>query len=93
MAQGGAGGWGNAHYVSPTNQEPVLSQRGERGEYVVLFLELKLLADVGLLARPNAGKSTPDFPLFCSQTPDCRLPVYNGGAGAGRGNDSRGRTS
>ena len=58
VAQGGAGGWGNAHYVSPTNQEPVLSQRGERGEYVVLFLELKLLADVGLLARPNAGKST-----------------------------------
>ena len=36
----------------------MLSQRGERGEYVVLFLELKLLADVGLLARPNAGKST-----------------------------------
>ena len=58
VAQGGAGGWGNAHYVSPTNQEPLLSQRGERGEYVVLFLELKLLADVGLLARPNAGKST-----------------------------------
>lgn len=58
VAQGGAGGWGNAHYVSSTNQEPILSQRGERGEYVVLFLELKLLADVGLLARPNAGKST-----------------------------------
>ena len=58
VAQGGAGGWGNEHYVSPTNQEPMLSQRGERGDYVVLFLELKLLADVGLLARPNAGKST-----------------------------------
>ena len=58
VAQGGMGGWGNEHYVSSTNQEPILSQRGERGEYVVLFLELKLLADVGLLARPNAGKST-----------------------------------
>ncbi len=58
VAQGGSGGWGNAHYVTPTNQEPLLSQRGERGDYVVLFLELKLLADVGLLARPNAGKST-----------------------------------
>ncbi len=58
VARGGAGGWGNAHYVSPTNQEPVLSQKGEGGQYVVLFLELKLLADVGLLARPNAGKST-----------------------------------
>jgi len=58
VARGGKGGWGNTHFVSSTNQEPVLAQQGERGEYVVLFLELKLLADVGLLARPNAGKST-----------------------------------
>ena len=58
IARGGQGGWGNTRYVSATNQEPVLAQKGEAGEYVVLFLELKLLADVGLLARPNAGKST-----------------------------------
>ena len=58
VAQGGEGGWGNTRYVSATNQEPVLAQRGEKGEAKVLFLELKLLADVGLLARPNAGKST-----------------------------------
>jgi GTP-binding protein len=58
VAQGGKGGWGNSHYVSSTNQEPMLAQKGEAGEYVVLFLELKLLADVGLIARPNAGKST-----------------------------------
>lgn len=58
VAEGGQGGWGNTRYVSSTNQEPVLAQRGERGEAKVLFLELKLLADVGLLARPNAGKST-----------------------------------
>ena len=58
VALGGKGGRGNARFVSATNQEPVLSEQGEQGERVVLFLELKLLADVGLLARPNAGKST-----------------------------------
>ena len=58
IAKGGDGGWGNARFVSSTNQEPVLSQSGSKGDYVVLWLELKLLADVGLLAKPNAGKST-----------------------------------
>ena len=58
VARGGAGGWGNSRFVSAVNQEPVLAQKGEKGEKVILFLELKLLADVGLIARPNAGKST-----------------------------------
>lgn len=58
VAQGGKGGWGNTHYASSTNQAPMLSQRGGAGDWIHLFLELKLLADVGLLAKPNAGKST-----------------------------------
>jgi len=58
VAGGGMGGWGNTRFVSPTNQEPLLAQNGERGDRSILFLELKLLADVGLLACPNAGKST-----------------------------------
>lgn len=58
IAKGGQGGWGNARFVSSTNQEPMLSESGAKGDYSVLWLELKLLADVGLLAKPNAGKST-----------------------------------
>ena len=58
IAVGGRGGWGNSRFASATNQEPVLAQRGEKWDKAVLFLELKLLADVGLLAKPNAGKST-----------------------------------
>ena len=58
VGRGGRGGWGNSRFATSTNQEPVLAERGERGDAAVLFLELKLLADVGLLARPNAGKST-----------------------------------
>lgn len=72
ILKGGRGGRGNSHFATPTRQAPRFSEDGEKGEEKELILELKLLADVGLLGYPNVGKST-----FLSTVTDARPKIAN----------------
>jgi len=58
IARGGKGGLGNTHFASSTNQAPQIAQTGEAGEENSVILELRLIADVGIIGYPNVGKST-----------------------------------
>jgi GTP-binding protein len=85
IAKGGDGGFGNLHFKSSTNRSPRQKTPGWPGEAFKLKLELRVLADVGLLGMPNAGKSTLDRGDLQCPAQDRRLPLHHAAPEPGRG--------
>lgn len=72
IARGGKGGFGNAHFVSSTRQAPRFAEKGEEGDAFTAVFELKMIAEVGIIGLPNAGKST-----FLAATTNAKPEIAN----------------